>query len=341
MWLLLTLLACGPPSTTGSRGVVGQLFDPIGRPFAGLELHTTLESAETDDEGRFALRWSPEARHVDMRWHEMGFRRTYLPQDEGQELRIVLHRMRHTSMSCGYPNPCAAVLRWQVEPGLSALSTAPCDPDKPPVDLTVLKDLDPTSATCAAPEGEPVESHLRVSEGTVWVSPPPQPIRVHLRAEAGDLPEGCTVKVGSTLATPDEQGWWSATTSGVVTVSALCQGRPAAPAVARAGAEAELVWSSVGPKVDEPRAPETSELVLVSESAPSWTVRIPAGEDGRFLLPPLVAGTYRMAFGDGALLVTARRPFVRDSGTIYILGRVGELRLEEDLLDGSIPVEIQ
>lgn len=340
MWLLLTLLACGPPSSTGARGVVGQVFDPIGVPFAGLEVRTTVDQAETDDEGRFTLRWTAGEEHLDMDWRGLSWRRDYLPSDQGSQLRIVTHRMRHTSLSCGYTAPCQAELSWELEPGFYALSQATCDPSLPPVDLTVVLDQDPTSATCTPAGGQPESSHLRVTAGTIWVSPPPQPVRVHLSPVEGELPEDCTVRVGTQQATPDQDGWYSVSTTGVVTVSALCQDRPATPAVARAGEEVELSWSAEGPQVDDARVPETSELVLLSESE-QWTIHVPMTADGRFLLPPLTAGTYRMVFGDGALLVTARRPFVKQSGTIYILGRVGELRLDEDRLDQTIPVEVQ
>ena len=345
------LLACGPSlEATGPGGMVGHLRDATGQPIVGQKVSTLETDDETDASGRFALIWQPPNQHVSIRRQGLVIQRTYQSADEGKVIDLTLPEMRTTLLACP-PTPCNAVLRWELPARYEATLRLRC---KEPLQTHTLVEVPatPPQVRCTVGRGaeeKPVPVSVLDRGDTLTLVPPQEPVTVEVRAVSGDLPEGCEVTVGGTLAERQGLGLFTATATGSVTARAVCDGRPARPAVVRADApdpSVTLEWSPTGPVLD-PVQGFAGTLTLVAEEGESsgWTLPVAPADDGGYWLPPLSAGRYRVLMvaegEDAALLATPPPPapgalvLAPTAGASY----VGRLVLAQDLETGTIPVQ--
>ncbi len=351
MWILLLGGCHWTPEVTDHHGMVGRILDPKGMPVGGLAIESLEARAVTDEEGRFAVEYKPPDELVHFSWKGTWYQRTYQEGDDQKVVDVRLPEIRDADLVCGLEAPCDLELVWDLGEGLTAKVNAACTPGSQAKLLSIPRGA-PT-ITCR----DGVGSKAFVLEDrvdTVEILPPAGPVRVEIREEEGRLPADCTVQIGRREAVKAGEGFWTAEATGTVTVSALCEGRPAVPRTIRAGAgEVVLDWSPTGPELDLAGMPLANEMWLVRDGSPEdlgWMIRIVAAEDGRFQLPPLAAGAYRVAVGDPGNLATMTPPSEPvPPGLLKVLavspgdgtspgGLVAMMRLEEDVVEGQIPV---
>jgi len=345
------LVACGPSlEATGPNGMVGRIVDATGQPVVGQSVATIHTEVKTDDEGRFALIWRAPDQHISVRRKGLTIRRTYAPGDDGKVIELPMPPLRTAVLACP-PTPCDVVLGWELPNRYEAELRLRC---KEPLSTHDLFEVpaSPPSVTCTKGKGRSAEqvpvSVLDRGE-TLTLVPPQQPVRVEVRPVSGQLPDGrCTVTVGTVEAEGQGLGMYTATASGSVTARAICGGRPARPATVQADAPDPFVtleWSPVGPMLDPVEGFEGAMTLVAEQGEDSgWTLPLRPADDGRYALPPLSAGTYRVlmvAEGEDAALLAEPPPpkpgslvLSRTAGASY----VGRLVLDHDLEDGTVPI---
>lgn len=352
MWWWL-LIGCWEPAVTGPQGMAGRVLDATGYPVKGLSVETVEERDVTDDDGAFAVQYKPPDTFVHFRWQGAWYQRAYRTDDDGGVTEIRLPFVRDVAVRCALADPCDAELSWTFADGLTARATARCEPGR---ELTLAGlPKDAASVRCGAAPGQSAPPVAADDAGAViTLTPPPVPVRVEVRGEEGAAADGCRVRVGASDAAPSGDGFFVAHAAGTVTVSAVCDGRPALPRTVNVAeaTEVTLEWSPVGPVLDvSAPVPLAGELTLVwePEGRAGWMLRVAPSPDGTYALPPLPAGRYRVAIGDPGLLAAVPAPAGdTEPGVLRVVsvtpgdgnapgGLVGVLRLDEDKTDGEIP----
>jgi hypothetical protein len=349
---LALLAACWrEPSVTGPTGMAGRIVDSRGKPLSGILVHTLESNDTTDDDGHFAVLYKDPDQLLNFVAHTAPYyTRRYTPADDGTVVTIAMPEGRDATVVCAAPQPCELHLAWDLGSGLVASVRVPCSgaADRPFSGLPV----GTPAVTCTTDAGADVPIALTDEGKSLVIGPPRIPARIEVRGDEGFDPSTCVVTAGDATATPSGTGSWSVDVAGVVTASAVCDGRPAVPQALHAGpdASATLVWSATGPSFDPPAMATAGDLWLVLDGPDGWMIRIPRGSDGSYPLPPLAAGTYRIAIGDAGALATVLAPaHLDEAGVVQVLavtpgdgatpgGLVGALRLDRDVTEGSLPV---
>jgi hypothetical protein len=331
MWTLL-LLSCWAPHETGPTGMVADVVDSAGAPVAGIDVSTLEEHAVTDPTGRFAIQYKSPEQYVDLAVQGTVYRRAYQPSDDGKILRIALPDRHDVRFGCAPDAGCDRPhLAWDLGDSLTALADPGCD--KPRV-LSGVPTKQP-ALTCGTGAGV-----LTVTEGLWLVEAAPKPLRIDVRGEEGRDPGTCEVRVaGQKVEGPP----FVAQVSGVATVSAICDGRPAMPKTVKDAEAVSLDWSPTGATFDLSRAgAANTPLTLVLEGEKGFTITVPADPEGRYPLPPLPPGHYRMTNGDPAGLALIAPPPDASPDVLHVLSKrngtiTAILVLSLGLEDGSPP----
>jgi hypothetical protein len=345
MWWLW--LACHVPSETGPTGMVAVLSDAAGAPVVGADVTTLEEHLFTDADGRFAIQYKSPEQYVDIqvgarpidtsgapsRTVTPQFRRSYLPEDDGKVLDLRLPVRRDVRFACAPGVACADPhLAWDLGGGLTATADPGCGV---PIVLAGVPDKTPV-LTCGTGAGV-----VRPSTDLWMVEAPPREVRVDIRGEEGRDPVSCAVMVG---AAPVAGPPFVASVSGSAAVSAICDGRPALPKVLRDASSVTLDWSATGPSLDLSRLNlGPAPLTLVMEGEQGFVLTVPPDPSGRYPLPPLPAGNYRMTNGEPAQIALIRPPTDVTPDVVRVLGVdasvfTATLSLSIGLEDGTLPV---
>lgn len=352
----LLMLACGEPTVTGPTAMVGRIQSAGGQPVQGLDVRSLEASDRTDAEGRFAVLYKAPEQHVTVQVGDTWLQRRYLPGDEGQVVQITLPETRDVTLSCG-EQTCDATLLWTLSEGLEARVTRRC---RPGVELP-LKQI-PTGSPTLSCRGAAAEPTLVDRGDVLALGPPLRPLRIELRSTDGPAPKDCTVAVGERPARPAGEGFWASELAEPSVVAAVCMGRPARPLWAPPDAGAVVLeWSPGGPSLDLEEVASWANVVVVqalaSPDAPEdagWSLRVTPTGEGVFLLPPLLAGHYRVQVHGDAPSVLPTEGELRErfdvlppaDGVLRVQRipggetLVGELRTSGDLLEGRVPVEV-
>ncbi len=337
LWLFV-VTACWEPAVTGPSGMVGVVSDSHGVPIAGLRVESVEQGELTDAGGQFSVSYKDPSRYVMLKQGNTWYRRSYLPQDDGQIVALDLPAQGEAQLRCEVPSKCALALKWKLPDGLSASINEMCEPGAGMALTGIPAGAEP-SVSCIATRGggeRPVE--LAVS-GALWrVVPQATPVRVAVAFD-GDAPSDCEVTVGGQAAQPSGEGYWVGRARGGESVVAWCDGVPTVPvAVSRPPEDGvELTWTGASVAME---LPDAVSLHVVREGESGWAI-VAHDEAGTFALPPLPAGRYQLAT-DATQLVGGSDPGkdVPEGVAVFEQGR-GLLVLERDRSDGRIEVEIR
>lgn len=320
--------------------MVGRVLDATGSPIEGVSVETVEARSRTDAEGHFAVGWKKPAFYVHFWRDDLWYRRRLQPEDEGVSVDLQLPALSNRMLSCELRTACEAELIWDLGSGFSAKATAHCEPDTL-IDLKRVPSSTP-EVTCR-PSASAGTLGLHVHDGEpIRVTPPLVPVRVEVRADTPEPPALCDVRVDNrTVATVE--GGWEGRAWGDVTVSATCDGWPAAPASVKVTepGTAFLEWSPTGPSIDFAGHLNGVDTFFLARAG-QWMIELKAGDGGVAALPPLSAGSYVLASKGAAVAVVGGS----ESGVAYLHvdpdtgAFAGVLNLDADVLDGRIGVEI-
>jgi hypothetical protein len=331
MWTL-TLVSCWTPTETGPNGMVADIVDAAGKPVAGADVNTLEEHLVSDENGRVAIAYKPPEQYVDVTVQGAMYRRPYRPEDDGKIVRIQLPDRADVRFACAPKSACERPrLAWDLG-DLTAHADPGCE--KPTVLVGVPAKV--PSLTCGSGGGV-----LTVADGLWMVEAAPKSVRIDIRGEEGRDPASCDVRVGGE---PVSGPPWVAQVSGVASVTAICDGRPALPKTVTDDDAVTLEWSPTGATLDLSRAgAAATPLTIVLEGEKGFNLTVPADPSGRWALPPLPAGRYRLTNGDPAGLALIRPPPDATADEIHVLSSkdgtiTGILVLTLPLEDGSPPV---
>ncbi len=345
------LVACWEPTETDDHGMVGQIIDVGGNPVSGV-LVASLEAQQiTDEAGQFAVQYKPPETLVNFEYRGVHYQRVYQPAVDARRVSIQLPGLRDVSASCELDVPCDLFVKWDLGSGLSASTSAACEPGKAVTLSGVPRQIPEVS--CNNEVGlvnRALDRHpqVRVEErGEGWVILPPRmPVRVEIRTDDRP-PSECAVQIGDRVAAPLGKGLFIAEVSGEVTATAICDGRPGLPRtfVVAEGQTLPVEWSSQGPTLDlVALLPGAEKAWVVSESEkPGWLLEIAASADGTFALPSLPPGLYRIGAGDSGRMALEAVPPNLEAGALTLAGDstasvVGFLKLDADLVEGVVPL---
>lgn len=355
---LLLLVACEGVSETGLRGMRGVLEESGGSPVARQRVTSGERGVLTDDQGAFQLRWSEPDTHVDFNRGGLKWRRTWQRGSDSGEVRVRLPPVREGEITCRTELECQAELVWAFDDGLEARTRLQCG-EKVPASVVRGLPVQLPEVRCSTILGD-LDLDVVDDRGRVQIRSKPQPLPVEFEGGAagqdcspsilhGDVVEG----VGAVGLRPTRATFaW-----------AVCDGRAGSPV--RAEPRDSLGSTSdatvglpvvdrgvdlvLDPPLDEPRS--LTLLRQTSSGAIDWEMRVEPlpGEPGRYLLPPLHRGDYRLGWGAPGVFGTVNPPDPEIPGTVVIVARSGpwgevggyvaSLRLEEDTLGGELEVD--
>lgn len=329
-WLLLTGCWWFPPEGTSASGMAGRLLDAEGAPLAGHLVETVESTVETDPDGSFGLYYKRPDTHVHFIHASTWYRRRYVESDAGSVVEIRLPETRDRVLSCG-PFACDVELRWELGPGFSGKRRLTCASNAEPVveDAPVGE----PKITCRV-EGAEVPVQTRITEQRIALVAPSRRVRIAVDLDGASV-AGCVVRSGAEEAPTGGQDVTLELSAGD-TVELDCDGRPARPVIVPAEGDVEIHWSPDGPEIQPPPGLAVDRLRLVWEGG---TLSGRVAEDGRFRLPPLDAGTYRVLLGE----VPPDAP-VPEAVVGVVVGRAhdagfaGVLLLETSLDEGVVSV---
>lgn len=337
MWWMRLAACHWTPAETGPDGMVGTLRDATGAPIPGIAIETVEALARTDPEGRFAVGYKEPAEVHFTRGFTF-YQRLWLPTD----LPVVDLRLPHerdVELECGSV-ACDVTLTWPLSEGYTARVAVRCERDRGMSLVNVPVGTPGFSCRDGLGAGE-MGASLDDRGGVLVVAPPPDTLVVRI----GGSPGQCEATADDVPLAIAPDGSFTATGRGLVTVRAVCDGRPARPAVIAASAgEVTLPWSASGPSVRFRGAVGEMEIQCRS-AAGSWTATWRARADGVFLLPPLDTGNCEMVLASPDLRSaawSANKPPTRP-GVLHVIEPVpgalkGWLDLERPLVDGEIIV---
>jgi len=347
--LLLLIISCNGPSTTGPDLMVGRVVSSSGAPVQGLEIASLEASDRTDAEGAFSVRYKDPSRHVHFGRGGAWYQRDYRAADLETEVELLLPQTRNTALHCGQMT-CVVEMVWKLGEGFTAKTTAACKPGQE-MPLQQIPSETPEITCTEGSTGPQIPISARDEGARITIGAALVPLRVEIRPVDGVAPDACKVRVGDRIARSAGDGFWSAEAAGLVTVSASCDGIPARPREVHVDVgSVALEWTKSGPTLDlEDIAPWLAEVQLVSEvgEGSGWSTKIRESADGTFSLPPLAEGQYRV-MGSGqpdATLLAIQPPEPSapgilaahvDSGMELLVGRI---IVTGDIVEGAIPVE--
>jgi hypothetical protein len=355
MFLVLMLLSCWAPTTTGPKGMVGVVTDADGTAVTGLYVTTLEERVKTDLDGNFAIQYKPPEQAVFFRHEGVNYSKRYLTAfDEGKAVPITLPVTGEVTVACHVITPCDLTANWNFARGFSAKLSRRCEPGANLVLTSV--PLDPAAYNCGKSDAT-TRSFVQQRDGEVSVYPPK--VRVTVRVAARELPpERCLVLVGGSPAKP-ERDQFTAFSSGPTIVMATCDGRPANPKVVDVrgvAAEVSLSWGespSVRPRNWHlPTPPHSLWLVADSADEKSWVLRTHLQDDGAFSIPQLEPGIYHVAIsGSGSPPVGYEKPSTTIdaahlSENVLVISRTkdgvfGSIVVTKPLMSGKVRVQEQ
>lgn len=338
MWAVALAVACWRPDVTGEGGMVGHLRDASGAPMAGVDVSTLEEHVTSGPDGRFSIQYKPPESFVAWRVGDLWMRRVYRPEDDGKVLELRLPALADATLACEVPAAMCPTpeLQWDLGDGLFAKADPTCGA------LVALKGVPSGLPTVTCPT--PVE--LVARDGRWVLRAPPTPLRVEVRGEEGATPTTCTITVDGAPASPKEAGFYVAQASGRAVVAGSCDGRPVFPKrVDAAIGSVAIEWSPTGPSLDLSDLPLPAGPIRVVREDDDVVLVLEAAADGRFALPPLPQGRYRVGIGDPGPLATLVAPEGIAPGALRLLaqsptGAAGLLVVAADLESGEIPVVI-
>jgi len=318
--------------------MVGRVIDVGGNPVQGLKVESLEAQDFTDETGRFAVQYKPPEQFVSFLYQEQWYKRVLRPEDSGKELVLQLPLLRDLRVECELTKSCNVGLSWQVAAGFSVSTAVACEP----AGKLLLRGVprDPPQVSCPGLEG--VRGEIRGD--SLVILPARKQVRIEVVSDGAE-PSACTVQVGDRMGSPLGGGVYVAEVSGVVTASAICEGRPALPRTLDTSLleTVSLSWSSQGPYLDlAPIAPTADRMWLVSETeVPTWMIEIPPSADGTYALPILPPGVYRLGAVDAGAMALASVPTSLEAGVVRYRtegGVVGFLKVDTDLSEGVIPL---
>jgi hypothetical protein len=357
VWLgLLVLAACHEVGSTGPRGIRGVLLSSDGAPVAGQRVVSEDNGATTDAEGRFEVRWKDPTTFVDFRRGGVMWRRTWQPGVDSGEVTVQLPPVRDGEIVCRTELECRAEVKWSYPGGLAATTSVTCGERSPVASVSGLPVGTP-EVRCSTILGD-LALDIVEAQGRVTIRSKPPAVEV---AIAG-APEGadCRVEIldGEVVDGISAVGLRAARPTHAWTV---CNGRYGPPTsvdpaqrVAQ-GERATLSLPAAASGVDlvlDPPLTEPDVLALVlraRDGSVAWEQRIEPVAPGRYLLPPLPRGEYRLGWGAADVFAQVNPPDPEIPGTVVIAARpgvwgevggyVGSLRLEEDTPSGTLLID--
>ena len=355
MFLVLMLLSCWAPTTTGPKGMVGVVTDAQGVAVADLYVSTLEERVRTDATGKFAIQYKPPEQVVFFAQDGVNYSKRYLTAfDQGEIVPISLPERGEVTVQCNVEKACDLTASWIFSRGLSAKLTKRCEPGQQIVLNAV--PVEPAAYNCGAPDAT-VRSFVRQRDGEVSVYPPKARVTVQVEARESP-PERCLVLVGGSPAKP-ERDQYTAFSSGPTVVMAVCDGRPANPKVVDVkgtATEVSLSWgeSPAIPLDDWHLAVPPKRLWLVAEQASDepWVLMTDLQEEGTFSIPQLEPGIYHVAIsGSGSPPIGYEKPSTtienaRLSEDTLVISRTkdgvfGSIVVTKPLMSGKVRVQEQ
>ncbi len=265
MWWLV---GCGD-------GVDGRLLSSTETPLAAVPVVTGAAEAVTASDGGYS---APPGASVTFRYGGV----EYVARSAREE-PFHLPAMRKVQVSCPPDAACAVTLDFGTHADLAATARLTCEPG-----LRLPLDAPNYTPTAACDGGRALYVDARTD--TLGLLPLGRPVEI--RVDGATL--GCEVWVDQVPLTPQGGGVFTGQALGAAWAGGRCGGRPLAPVALPPGEDrATLVAPAEGPEVSLAElAPWATELV-VSDPA-GWTLNVRPQPDGRFLLPALPAGDWRV-----------------------------------------------
>lgn len=339
---------CHSVGGTGAGGMEGRVVDADGHPVQGLKVETEEHGQRTDAEGRFAVHYKAPAQYVHFERGDAWYVRRWRGADDPTQVEIRVPATVDRELVCLADQACAVEATWTLGEAFKASAKGVCEPggrlrwSRVPANT-------PAELRCTAPgAAAPLKVTIDTDQPLWRLRRAPVAVRITVRGPEGPA-EGCRVVVGGVMARP-EGDVFVAEAAGVVEVQATCGGWPAVPVLARVTEPTtlELEWTGRGTHLvgGEVERPLTLLAEPTAERPAGWKLTVPLDASGRYHLPPLDAGRYRVVVGPAAALVgealqgewAARevliaRP-VADGETAY----VGAFELSADRADGPLPL---
>jgi hypothetical protein len=322
LWAVLAT-ACGTPTETGPRGLVGRILDPAGVGVPGVEV-TTVEAGDTTDmEGRFAVAWKDPNLDARFTYDGVTWIRNWQPDVDPASVDIVMRPLKTLTWQCQGQTACDATLTWDLGDGLRAEIRTPCDPEQRTQTFRGPDAGPPTRATCRTGTANP-DLTLAVGPGKApTLGAPPTdfratPPRVDLTVKIANTssetePVACEVLIDRQSATPIGNGAWSLPVWGKVQIVGQCDGIPFSPkgAYVVGPGEVTVPWSPTIPFLDlHTDLPDLRRVRLraIAGGSSGWELELVPHADGKIPMPPLPPGTYVFGFDVTAAQFDAVRP---------------------------------
>ena len=353
LWLILSLIACNKPTTTGPTSMIGVLHNDDGTPAKGVAIHTLEAQTVTDDEGKFAVTYKEPSQWVQVEPGDIVLRRKWSAADNDQTVDITLPALSLVPVGCSLPAPADLRVRWNLGPHTTAESRFHCDKNEP-VTLNLIEGRLPDEVEHVA---DPAMAITIEETPQGWnVKPPPITLDIELIVNKRPLPSACVVRANGEVIPRHDGGIYRAKLFGDVEVEAQCDGIPATPAklFAVGDAKYEMPWFRETPILDVSTLAPWAIRVTVAKlkgRTYGWSLELPVPKDGRVVLPRLDPGEYAIGVNQPPRKVgSVTRAKDIDAGTLWFVALpeenwdgetpegVGILTLEQDLRWGELPV---
>lgn len=348
MWLL-SFLACFGDSVTSEGTFVGRVVDPHGSPIEGLLVSSMEAQARSEADGAVDVPLTPENRLVHFTVAGTWYRQTVLPEHVGTVVEIAMPPTRAATLWCP-DSECDLTLTWQVADGLEAQVSPACEAGASR-SLTQVPEGPPEVACSIGRGPDKVDVPVMVQDQGPEIRVALRRHQVRVRISGDATPSDCRIQIGDRVAPLLAPGVWAAEASRPVTVGARCDGIPSLPVRIDPSTTSDVVlrWTASTPTLATAEvAPWAKELVIAAEAHDAgWSWRVAPDDRGRWVLPPLEVGTYRLMVraADAELpLLTpppqGSAPGVATFGPAQGRTRVGRLVVTEVLAPGPVQVSV-